>query len=257
VASRRKLVVGNWKMHGSLSTASDLAWAICVGVGGNVWKGRDIEVVLCPVSAHLSALSGKLVNAVKLGAQNAHPADRGAFTGELSMSMLGELGCQYVIVGHSERRQLFAESNIAVAAKVKAALVAELTPILCVGETLAERQAGELEKVIHAQLSEVIARVGIDALANIVIAYEPVWAIGTGQTATPEQAQEVHAMIRTHIANMNAEVASGVQIIYGGSVKPENAADLFSQADIDGGLIGGAALDAHSFTAICQAAAAA
>lgn len=244
-------------MHGSLATASELAWAVGVGVGDSKGKGRNIDVVLCPVSAHLSSLSDRLINSVKLGAQNAHSAASGAFTGELSMSMLGELGCEYVIVGHSERRQLFAESNIAVAAKVKAALLYEVTPILCVGETLEQREAGQLEAVIYAQLGEVLARIGIDAFAKIVIAYEPVWAIGTGKTASPEQAQEVHAMIRARIARESAEIASGVRILYGGSVKPDNAADLFSQADIDGGLIGGAALDSDSFTAICQAASAA
>ena len=256
MASRRKLVAGNWKMHGSLDSATKLATA----VGQGVRDHSNIDVVLCPVNAHLSAVSGSLGQfgqAVKMGAQNAHPENSGAFTGELSMAMLSDLGCQYVIVGHSERRQLFAETDVVVADKVEAALRVGVAPIVCVGETLQDREAGQLESVIHAQLGEVLARVGIDALAKIVIAYEPVWAIGTGKTASPEQAQEVHAMIRARLASDNASVASGVQILYGGSVKPDNAADLFSQVDIDGGLIGGAALDAGSFTDICQAAAAA
>jgi len=253
LASRRMLVVGNWKMHGSLAGASDLASKVSQGVASL----SNVDIAVCPVSAHLSAVSSLDTRGeVKVGAQNAHASDSGAFTGELSISMLGDLGCDYVILGHSERRQLFAETNESVAEKVAAALQHGVTPILCVGETLDEREAGQLETVIHAQLGEVLARVGIDALTKVVVAYEPVWAIGTGKTASPAQAQEVHAMIRARLAKDNADVAAKVQILYGGSVKPDNAADLFSQADIDGGLIGGAALDAGSFVAICQAAAA-
>ncbi len=240
-------------MHGSLADASALATAVSQGVSGL----DNIDVVVCPVNVHISAVASVTQStSVKLGAQNAHPAESGAFTGETSMAMLGELGCQYAIVGHSERRQLFGETDKAVAEKVEAALQQGITPILCIGETLDEREAGHLEKVIHAQLGEVLARVGIDALSKVVVAYEPVWAIGTGKTASPQQAQEVHAMIRARLACDNADIAASVQILYGGSVKPDNAADLFSQADIDGGLIGGAALDADSFTAICQAASA-
>lgn len=241
-------------MHGSLAEASELANAVSQGVSDL----DAIDVVVCPVNVHLSAVANLIQSSpVQLGAQNAHPAGSGAFTGETSMAMLSELGCQYVIVGHSERRQLFGETDAQVAEKVEAALQQGLTPILCIGETLEEREAGNLESVIHAQLGEVLARVGIDALSKVVVAYEPVWAIGTGKTASPEQAQDVHAMIRARLASDNAQVAAGVQILYGGSVKPSNAADLFSQADIDGGLIGGAALDAASFTAICQSASAA
>lgn len=253
MASRRKLVAGNWKMHGSLASSAELALAVSQGVA----NFSQIDVLICPVSAHLNSVAASVGKTLKLGAQNAHPNDSGAFTGELSMAMLADLGCEFVLVGHSERRQLFSETNAVVADKVEAALQAGVTPILCIGETLEEREAGQLESVIHAQIGEVLARIGIDAFAKLVIAYEPVWAIGTGKTASPEQAQEVHAMIRSRIADESQAIAEGVQILYGGSVKPDNAADLFSQADIDGGLIGGAALDADSFTAICQAASAA
>lgn len=238
-------------MHGSLSSASSLATAIKAGITTD----DDVDVVLCPVSVHLAAVSDVLSgSAVKLGAQNAHASESGAFTGEISIGMLDELGCTFVILGHSERRQLFGETNAVVAEKVQAALKQGVVPILCVGETLDQREAGQLEAVIHAQLGEVLDRVGIDAFAKVIVAYEPVWAIGTGKTASPEQAQDVHRMIRARVASENTDVASTLKILYGGSVKPDNAVDLFSQADIDGGLIGGAALDADSFIAICQAA---
>jgi len=240
-------------MHGSLASASELATT----VGQGVASVSNIDIVVCPVSAHIQSVSSALSKSpVKLGAQNAHASNSGAFTGEISISMLKDLGCEYVILGHSERRQQFGETNEWVAEKVEAALQHGVTPILCVGETLDEREAGQLESVINAQLGEVLARVGIDAFTKVVVAYEPVWAIGTGKTASPAQAQDVHAMIRARLAKDNSNVAAQVQILYGGSVKPDNAADLFSQADIDGGLIGGAALDAGSFVAICQAAAA-
>lgn len=251
MAHRRKFVAGNWKMHGSLSFAFSLATAIKDGVS----SFDDVDVVVCPVSAHLAHVAGVLAgSSVKLGAQNAHAHDSGAFTGEVSVSMLPELACEYVILGHSERRQLFADTNAIVADKVDAALQRGVAPILCVGETLSERESHQLETIIHAQLGEVLDRVGIDAFAKVIVAYEPVWAIGTGKTASPEQAQEVHRMIRARVASQSDAIASGLKILYGGSVKPDNAADLFSQADIDGGLIGGAALDADSFIAICQAA---
>jgi len=193
LASRRMMVAGNWKMHGSVASATELANSVSQGVA----SFNNIDVILCPVSAHLLPVGGVIAAAsTRLGAQNAHSAEKGAFTGELSMAMLGDLGAEFAIVGHSERRQLFAESDKTVADKVEAALQHGITPILCVGETLDEREAGQLESIIHAQLGEVLSRIGIDALAKIVIAYEPVWAIGTGKTASPEQAQEVHAMIR-------------------------------------------------------------
>jgi len=254
LASRRNMVAGNWKMHGTSASATTLGSAVANGVSNL----DGIDVVVCPVNIHLAAVATELAGRpVMLGAQNAHPADSGAFTGEVSMSMLTDCGCSHVIVGHSERRQLFAETDALVAEKTAAALQHGLTPIVCVGETLEEREAGNLESVIYGQLSAVVSVIGISSVAKTGIAYEPVWAIGTGKTASPAQAQEVHAMIRARLASEDAGIAEGVQILYGGSVKPDNALELFSQTDIDGGLIGGAALDADSFTAICQAASAA
>jgi len=251
--SRRKLVAGNWKMHGSVASAKALAQGVAEGIA----SFDTIDVVVCPVGIHLSLVSDTLAGTmVQLGVQNAHAADNGAYTGEVAHAMLTELGCRYAILGHSERRQLFGETDASVAEKVQSALQHGITPILCVGETLEQREADELETVIHTQLGVVLAQVGIASFREIVVAYEPVWAIGTGKTASPDQAQEVHAMIRARLASDDADVAQGVRILYGGSVKPANANDLFSQADIDGGLIGGAALDASSFVAICQAAAA-
>ncbi len=253
MASRAKFVAGNWKMHGSLESSVQLASAVSEGTASL----SGVGVIVCPVSAHIVSVNQAIENSsVKVGAQNAHHENSGAFTGELSASMLSDLGCEYLIVGHSERRQLFGETDQQVADKVEAALGHDVTPIFCVGETLEEREAGNLEAVINQQLSAVVQRVGIDAFAKVIVAYEPVWAIGTGKTASPEQAQEVHAMIRTMLSSHSTEVATAVSILYGGSVKPGNANDLFSQADIDGGLIGGAALDADSFIAICQAASA-
>jgi len=247
------MVAGNWKMHGSIASCESLATDVAKGVA----SCDNIDVVVCPVSVHIplvvSALKG---TSVAVGAQNAHAADTGAFTGEIALAMLPELDCDHVILGHSERRQLFGETDAAVAEKTAAALQHGVTPIVCVGETLSERESGQLESVINTQLGAVLASVGIEAFRKVVVAYEPVWAIGTGKTASPQQAQDVHAMIRARLASEDAGVAAGVQILYGGSVKPDNAADLFSQADIDGGLIGGAALAADSFTAICQAASA-
>ncbi|MFT6308167.1 MAG: triosephosphate isomerase [Halioglobus sp.] len=193
-------------------------------------------------------------SAVHLGAQNCSEAISGAFTGEVSANMLAEFGCEYVILGHSERRAIFHETSELVAAKCMAVQQAGLTPILCVGETLEQREAGNVESVIAEQLDAVLEAAGIEAFDNMVVAYEPVWAIGTGKTATPEQAQEVHALIRARIASKSSSIAEALRILYGGSVKPDNAATLFSQTDIDGGLIGGAALDAESFLAICEAA---
>lgn len=189
-----------------------------------------------------------------VGAQNLDPHASGAFTGEVSAAMLTDCGCSHVIVGHSERRTLFGETSAEVAVKARVALESGLVPIVCVGETLAEREAGSTEEVIAAQLDAVVGELGIEAVAGVVVAYEPVWAIGTGKTASPEQAQAVHAFIRGRLAASDAEVAAGVRILYGGSVKPDNAAGLFSNPDIDGGLIGGAALNALDFLGICSAA---
>jgi len=191
---------------------------------------------------------------VKLGAQNFHPEPSGAFTGEVSAQMLTEYKVTYAIVGHSERRELFAESDQLVARKFEAAQMAGLVPILCVGESLSQREQGITEEVVLAQLDAVIALVGIAAIQDAVIAYEPIWAIGTGKTASPEQAQQVHNVLREHLASMSVAVAQSVRIIYGGSVKAASATDLFSKADIDGGLVGGASLEAEEFISICKSA---
>jgi triosephosphate isomerase len=205
-----------------------------------------------PYLAQISALlsGGKLA----WGAQDVSAHAQGAYTGEVSVSMLADFGCRYAIVGHSERRTYHAESNDIVAAKYEAALSGGVVPILCVGETLAEREGNVTAEVVTRQLDAVLSRCGVASLAKAVVAYEPVWAIGTGRTATPEQAQEVHALIRARIAQDDAAIAAGVRILYGGSMKPGNAKDLMAQPDIDGGLIGGAALVASDFAAICAAA---
>ncbi|HEX6705882.1 MAG TPA: triose-phosphate isomerase [Albitalea sp.] len=245
---RRKLVVGNWKMNGSRLANAEL-------LAGLEEAGPfDADVAVCPPLVYLSevalSLQGKRT---AWGAQDCSARDSGAYTGEVSAAMLAEFGCKYVIVGHSERRALHAESDQLVADKAKAALAHHLTPIVCVGETLAEREAGQTDVVVKRQMSAVIHTLG-HCISQIVVAYEPVWAIGTGKTATPEQAQAVHALLRTqlHAATPKSEE---MQILYGGSVKPDNAATLFSQPDIDGGLIGGASLKAADFAAICRAAA--
>lgn len=237
-------------MHGSLQRNVPLLERVRAGSAG-----LACEVVVCapyPYLAQLQAsLSGSLV---AWGAQSVSEYAEGAYTGEVSASMLGDFGCRYVLVGHSERRSLFGESDAAVAAKFAAAQNAGLLPVLCVGETLAEREAGNTFAVVSRQLAAVVDRVGIQAMSSALLAYEPVWAIGTGVTASPAQAQEVHAAIRAQLARLDAGVAGGMRILYGGSVKPGNAEELFAQVDIDGGLIGGAALVADDFLAICQAA---
>ena len=213
------------------------------------------EMAVCPPYPYLGqaqlALQG---SPLALGAQSLSEHASGAFTGEVSAAMLLEFGCRYVLVGHSERRALFGETDVVVAAKFAAAQKAGLVPVLCVGETLDERNAGQTALVIARQLSAVLDRVGVAAMASAVVAYEPVWAIGTGVTASPAQAQEVHAAIRAQVAALDAGIAEDLRILYGGSVKPQNAKELFGQADIDGGLIGGAALVADDFLAICLAA---
>lgn len=251
---RRPLVLGNWKMHGTQSFAKALAGAIDAAAGA--YPGVDIGVcppfVMLPVVA--KALEG---SAVRHGAQTVSEFADGAYTGEISASMLLDLGCRYVLVGHSERRQLFGETTLQVTAKMACAQAAGLVPVLCIGETLAERRAGSTEQVIADQLAPVCARSdAAQLLAGSVIAYEPVWAIGTGETATPAQAQAVHARIRAILAGVHASLAAQVRVLYGGSVKPGNAVDLFAMPDIDGGLIGGAALKAEDFCAIVAAAAA-
>jgi len=246
---RKKLVAGNWKMHGSLAENAALLAAIKPALTG-------IEAAVCVPFPYLAqvqtALSG---SSIAWGAQNLSEQAKGAFTGEVSASMLLDFGCRYVIVGHSERRSLYGESDELVASKYMAAQAAGLTPILCVGESLAERESGVTEMVVARQLDAVIKASGVASLAKAVVAYEPVWAIGTGKTATPEQAQAVHAFIRGKIATLDAGVADQLVIQYGGSVKAANAAELMTQPDIDGGLIGGASLVAEEFVAICRAAA--
>jgi len=248
---RTPLVAGNWKMHGTRESAVALARAVVDGLP----DARDAEVALCPPFLHLADVGRELRGAgVVLGAQDVCAEEPGAFTGEIAAAMLADLGCGQVIVGHSERRALFGDSDALVARKFMAAQRAGLTPILCIGETLEQREAGATLEVVRRQLRAVLDAVGIAAFARAVVAYEPVWAIGTGRTATPDQAQEVHAQVRGALAAEDAAVAAGLRILYGGSVKAANAAELFAQPDIDGGLIGGAALDSAQFISICRAA---
>jgi triosephosphate isomerase len=245
---RKKLVAGNWKMHGSLAENAALLSALKPALAG-------IEAVVCVPFPYLAQAQAELAgSSIAWGAQNLSEHSKGAYTGEVSASMLRDFGCSYVIVGHSERRSLYGESDQQVAAKFIAAQAGGLVPILCVGESLEEREAGITEQVVARQLDAVIGAAGIGALANAIVAYEPVWAIGTGKTASPEQAQAVHAFIRGKIAGLDAAIADGLVIQYGGSVKAANAAELLAQPDIDGGLIGGASLIADEFVAICRAA---
>ena len=245
---RKKLVAGNWKMHGSLAENAALLAALKPALAG-------IEAVVCVPFPYLAQAQSELAgSSIAWGAQNLSEHSKGAYTGEVSASMLRDFGCQYVIVGHSERRSLYGESDRQVAAKFIAAQAGGLVPILCVGESLEERESGVTEQVVARQLDAVISAAGIGSLANAIVAYEPVWAIGTGKTASPQQAQAVHAFIRGKIAGLDAAIADGLVIQYGGSVKAANAAELLAQSDIDGGLIGGASLVADEFAAICRAA---
>ena len=249
---REFLVAGNWKMNGSIAANGELVAGIAAGVPA----GSGFSMLVCPPFPYLGSVGSALEGtAVKLGAQNVSEHASGAYTGEVAPSMLKDLGCEYVIVGHSERRAMYGESSFQVAAKFQAAQGAGLTPILCVGETLEEREEGATENVVDFQLNAVLDAAGIGAFASAVVAYEPVWAIGTGVTATPEQAQEVHKHIRARLAEVDAGIAASTQILYGGSMKGENAAGLLTMPDIDGGLIGGASLKADDFLAIAAAAA--
>lgn len=249
---RKPFVAGNWKMHGSKT----MIHALLTELVEHKSRFQTIDVAVCPPALYIDYVQQCVVGSqIKVGGQNmADVATQGAFTGEMSAPMFADLGCQYMIVGHSERRTLYAETNAIVADKVAIALAEGLTPILCVGETLAEREAGITESVVSTQLKAVMDKVGVKAFSKLVVAYEPVWAIGTGMTATPEQAQAVHAFIRSLVAAADGEVAKNLIIQYGGSVKPDNAKELFGQPDIDGGLIGGASLTASDFIAICEAA---
>jgi triosephosphate isomerase len=249
---RKKFVAGNWKMFTTAATAKQLAAGVVQGVG----KDDRVSVAVCPPFPYL-ALVGEVLRGspVALGAQNAYTEKEGAFTGEVSPWMLADVGCRYVILGHSERRHKLGESDEFISHKVHAALAAGLRVILCVGETLEERQADRTEAVLQAQLSGSLAGLDAAGLANVVLAYEPVWAIGTGVNATPQQAQEAHAFLRGRIAaRFGAEAAGSLVIQYGGSVKPENVASLLHQPDVDGALVGGASLKADQFLAIVRAA---
>jgi len=248
---RRNLVVGNWKMHGRLASNSALLDKIVAGV----CELKRADFAVCVPYPYLFQVQSKLqATNVAWGAQNLNQYEEGAFTGAVSPGMLADFDCKYVIIGHSERRGLFHESNEIASAKFDAALKAGLTPIFCVGETLEEREAGVTEQVVATQLDAVLEKAGAQGLAKAVVAYEPVWAIGTGKTASPAQAQAVHAFIRQRVAQQDSQVAQALCILYGGSVKSGNAAELFAMPDIDGGLIGGAALVADDFVAICRAA---
>lgn len=248
---RQPMVAGNWKMNGSRAESGALLDGILAGMG-DVAKA---EVVVCPPAILIALAADKLAgSAVKVGGQDLNVNDAGAYTGEISGPMLVDAGCTYVIVGHSERRAYYGETDAIVADKYAAAQRHSLVPILCIGETLAEREAGNTEAVVARQLDAVIAAHGIASLTKAVIAYEPVWAIGTGKTASPAEAQAVHQFIRNKLAGLDAGVAEGCRILYGGSMKPDNAKELIGQADIDGGLIGGASLKPEDFLGICTAA---
>ena len=245
---RTSLIAGNWKMNGSLETVDTLIEGIRDGDAGRA------ELAVCPPAVFLFRVGDMLDGTgIGLGAQNVCDRESGAYTGEISAAMLREAGCRYVIVGHSERRSLYAETDQLVAARFGMAVAGGLRPILCLGETLDEREQGVTEQVVARQLDAVLDHCGIDAFAGAVIAYEPVWAIGTGEVATPEQAQAVHAYLRERIAARDTQTAAAIRILYGGSMNPGNAAELLAQADIDGGLIGGASLKAADFLAIAQA----
>jgi triosephosphate isomerase len=248
---RKPLIAGNWKLNGSREANAGLVRGVLENIDASV----ACDIMVCPPYVYLPDLAQLLAGtSILLGAQNVAAELSGAFTGEISAAMLKDVGASHVIVGHSERRALYGETDGIVAAKFKAAQAANLEPILCVGETLEDRESGITMDVVGRQVAAVVDAAGIDAFGACIVAYEPVWAIGTGLTATPEQAQEVHAHIRTVISATNAKIGAGLRILYGGSVKGGNAAELLAMDDIDGGLIGGASLDAAEFAAICNAA---
>jgi len=249
---RKYLIAGNWKMNKTASEGADLIKEINLAIGNHT----DVGVVVCPPFTALESSARAIEDSnIQLGAQNMHPKLEGAYTGEVSPVMLRSLFCTYVILGHSERREYFGETDTFINEKVLAALESSLKPILCVGETLAQREAGETMTVVETQLAEGLKGVEADAADSLIIAYEPVWAIGTGKTATPEMAQEVHQFIRTQLTEIfDAAAAAKIRILYGGSMKPENASALMDQPDIDGGLIGGASLKAKSFAELVSIA---
>ena len=248
--ARIPVIAGNWKMFKTQKEAADTI----TGLRAEVDNLEGVEVVVCPAYTSLAASAAALDGStIGLGAQNVHYEDEGAFTGELSTGMLIDAGCSHVIIGHSERRQDFNETDEFIGKKLAKILTTELTPILCCGETLEEREAGKVETVVLGQLKNDMAGLTEESLSRIIIAYEPVWAIGTGKTATPEMAEEVHAMIRNWLAEAYSEsLSDSIRILYGGSVKPGNISELMSQADIDGALVGGASLNAQSFAQIVK-----
>ena len=249
---RNYLVAGNWKMNGDSASNNELVAGIVAGVPSS----DRVKLLICPPFPYLATMAAAVADSkVSVGAQTVSEHESGAFTGEVGPAMLRDIGCEYVIVGHSERRSLYGETSFLVADKFKAALDAGLKPILCVGETLEQRESGGTESVVEVQLGAVIDKVGIAGFESAVVAYEPVWAIGTGMTASPEQAQDVHRHIRGILAGHDADIAAATQILYGGSMKGENAAGLLAMPDIDGGLIGGASLKVADFLAIADAAA--
>jgi triosephosphate isomerase len=246
---RKIMVAGNWKMNGSQSTIRDLLQGIESGLD----DACNADVVVFPPAPYLAlvqSLAGE--SKIEWGGQNLNAAPKGAHTGEVSASMLQDFGCRYVLVGHSERRELYGESDQDVAERFMTALSAGLIPVLCVGETLEQREAGETKTVVSRQIDAVLELAGIEGFTTAIIAYEPVWAIGTGLTASPEQAQEVHAFIRDKLLRLDGTIGGQLRILYGGSVNGSNAANLFAREDIDGGLVGGASLTAADFLAICQ-----
>jgi len=248
---RQPLVAGNWKMNGSRESVATLLDGIKAGMD----QVKVAEVAVCPPAIFIPDVQARLAgSAVNWGGQDVSVHDKGAYTGEIAASMLLDYDCKFAIIGHSERRTYHGESDALVAEKFEAAINSGLVPIFCIGETLEEREQGITEQVVGRQVDAVIDRLGVEALSKGVIAYEPVWAIGTGRTATPEQAQEVHAYIRSRVASKDAGVADAVRILYGGSMNAANAAELLAQPDIDGGLIGGASLKAEDFLTICRAA---
>jgi len=248
---RRPLVAGNWKLHGTLDEVGRRVDDIVSGIAGI----DDVDVAVCPVFVHIAhAVRHAAGSSLAVGAQDVSDEARGAFTGEVAAPMLAEAGCRYVIVGHSERRARHGETDAVVSAKCRAARSAGLHPIVCVGESLEQRDEGATIDVVRSQLGTVLADVGVEGFADAVVAYEPIWAIGTGRTATPAQAQEVHAALRRVLAEHDEGVAGRTRILYGGSVKGSNASELFAMADIDGGLVGGASLAADEFITICGAA---
>lgn len=247
---RTALVAGNWKMNGDSAFISELMKELVESI-----PSSGPEVLVCPPFLYLSqVMSVATGSVIQVGAQNVSQNGNGAFTGEISLAMLKDIGCEYVILGHSERRSLYGENDQLVADKFIATVNAGLKPILCVGETLEEREADQTLAVVGRQLKTVVEKAGIGMFAEAVIAYEPVWAIGTGKTASPEQAQDVHAAIREMVAESDEDTAAKIRILYGGSVNAANAAELFANEDVDGGLVGGASLKANDFIAICQAA---